>query len=119
VKAGNFAAEKLSLSAHVPPCVDGASDLRCHLQCVGKGLFPPPSSLWARAGISPVGRLTTRGVSKPLTLPFSLAITGIRASMSAAVALNRLALGVGQDQWQATDPASVTVTIALTATRAP
>jgi polyisoprenoid-binding protein YceI len=67
-----------------------------------------------------VGRLTLRGVSKPLTLPFSLAITGARASMSAAVALNRLAFGVGQDQWQATDviPERVTVTIALTATRA-
>jgi len=67
------------------------------------------------------GRLTLRGVSKPLTLPFSLSITGARARMSATVALNRLAFGVGQDQWQATDviPASVSVRIALTATRTP
>lgn len=67
-----------------------------------------------------VGDLTIRGVTKPLTLPFTLAITGDTARMDAAVDVNRLAFGVGQDEWQATDviPASVKVTIALTAHRA-
>ena len=68
-----------------------------------------------------VGVLTLRGVAKPLTLPFSLAITGSQARMTGSVAINRLAFGVGQGEWQATDaiPASVTVSIALSARRAP
>jgi len=67
-----------------------------------------------------VGTLTIRGVAKPLTLPFTLAITGRQAHMTAAVAVNRLAFGVGQDEWKATEaiPAAVTVTIDLTAHQA-
>jgi polyisoprenoid-binding protein YceI len=68
-----------------------------------------------------IGQLTLRGVSKPLTLPFTLAITGTEAKMKASVALNRLAFGVGQDEWKATTalPATVTVNIAITARRKP
>jgi polyisoprenoid-binding protein YceI len=68
-----------------------------------------------------IGQLTLRGVSKPLTLPFTLAITGPEARMKASVALNRLAFGVGQDEWKATTalPASVGVTIAIAARRKP
>ena len=67
------------------------------------------------------GVLTIRGVAKPLTLPFSLAITGASAKMSARVDLNRLAFGVGQGEWKATDtvPAAVAVTVDLTARRTP
>ena len=63
------------------------------------------------------GVLNLRGVAKPLTLPFSLAITGRAAKMNAQVALNRLAFGVGQGEWKATDtvPATVTVNVALAA----
>lgn len=66
------------------------------------------------------GVLTIKGVAKPLTLPFALAITGPTAKMSAQVALNRLALGVGQGEWTATDTvaATVGVSVNLTATRA-
>lgn len=68
-----------------------------------------------------IGTLTIRGVAKPLTLPFSLAITGRQAHMTAAVAVNRLAFGVGQNEWKATEaiPAAATVTIDLTARRTP
>ncbi|HEX7761209.1 MAG TPA: YceI family protein [Caulobacteraceae bacterium] len=68
-----------------------------------------------------VGQLTIRGVAKPLTLPFTLAITGKQARMTAAVAVNRLAFGVGQGEWQATSviPAAINVTVDLTARRAP
>ena len=68
-----------------------------------------------------MGQLTLRGVSKPLTLPFTLAITGDQARMKASLALNRLAFGVGQDEWKATTalPATVTVNIAISARRAP
>ena len=67
-----------------------------------------------------IGQLSLRGVSRPLTLPFTLAITGAKANMTASLALNRLAFGVGQDEWQKTDvlPASVTISIAVVATRA-
>lgn len=66
------------------------------------------------------GVLTIRGVAKPLTLPFTLAITGASAKMSAQVQLNRLAFGIGQGEWKATDtvPAGVTVRVDLTARRA-
>jgi polyisoprenoid-binding protein YceI len=67
------------------------------------------------------GVLTIRGVAKPLTLPFTLAITGPSAKMNASVQLNRLAFGVGQGEWKATDqvPAGVTVNVQLSAHRAP
>jgi polyisoprenoid-binding protein YceI len=68
-----------------------------------------------------VGVLTIRGVAKPLNLPFALAVNGAAAHMTGAVALNRLAFGVGQGEWTATDtvPANVTVSVDLTARRAP
>jgi len=68
-----------------------------------------------------VGVLTIRGVAKPLNLPFALAINGAAAHMTGAIALNRLAFGVGQGEWAATDtvPAGVTVNVDLTARRTP
>jgi polyisoprenoid-binding protein YceI len=66
-----------------------------------------------------IGTLMMRGVARPLTLPFTLVITGGQARMSAAIAINRLAFGVGQDEWRKTDalPAAVNVAIGLTARR--
>jgi polyisoprenoid-binding protein YceI len=66
------------------------------------------------------GVLTLRGVAKPLTLPFTLVITGPAARMSGRVAINRLAFGVGQNEWKATTtlPAAVQLTISLNARRA-
>jgi polyisoprenoid-binding protein YceI len=66
------------------------------------------------------GVLTLRGVARPLTLPFALAITGANARMTSQVGLNRLTFGIGQGEWSAVDtiPANVTVQIDLTAHRA-
>ncbi|HEY2481559.1 MAG TPA: YceI family protein [Caulobacteraceae bacterium] len=66
-----------------------------------------------------IGQLTMRGVSRPLALPFTLVIAGGRAHMNAEVALDRLAFGVGQDEWRATTslPAQVRVDVSLTAQR--
>jgi polyisoprenoid-binding protein YceI len=63
--------------------------------------------------------LTLRGITRPLTLPFTLAIAGDRARMRASLPLNRLAFGVGQGDWSRTDalPAVVNVAIAVTASR--
>ena len=65
------------------------------------------------------GTLTLRGQSKPLTLPFTLVITGNQAKMTARVTVSRLAFGVGQNEWKKTDviPDPVTVNIAVTAKR--
>lgn len=65
------------------------------------------------------GTLTLRGQSKPLTLPFTLVITGNQAKMTAKVTVNRLAFGVGQNEWKKTDviPDPVTVSISLTTKR--
>jgi len=67
-----------------------------------------------------IGTLTVRGVTKPLTLPFTLVITGDTARMTSSVGINRLAFGVGQGDWKTTEvvPATVTVNISLTAKRA-
>jgi polyisoprenoid-binding protein YceI len=67
-----------------------------------------------------IGTLTLRGVTKPLTLPFTLVITGPDAKMNATLGLNRLAFGVGQGEWAKTEviPSTVNLTISLTAHRA-
>lgn len=67
------------------------------------------------------GILTLRGVSKPLSLPFSLVIQGGQARMTGQVAINRLAFGVGQGEWKATTtvPAAVTVSVVVAARRTP
>ncbi len=66
------------------------------------------------------GTLTMRGVTKPLTLPFTVVITGDTAKMTSSVGINRLAFGVGQNEWQTTEavPGTVTVNINLTARKA-
>jgi polyisoprenoid-binding protein YceI len=81
---------------------------------VAHGFTAAGPGRYAAAGV-----LTIRGVAKPLTLPFALAITGASAKMSAQVQLDRLAFGIGQGEWKATDtvPANVTVHIDLTAHR--
>ncbi len=90
-------------SSHFPKATFVARGFRM----VGPGRYVAP------------GTLTLRGVSRPLTLPFSLAITGPSAKMNAEVALDRLAFGVGQGEWKATDtvPAQVKVDISLSAHR--
>ncbi len=65
------------------------------------------------------GRLTLRGVSKPLSLPFRLQIEGDKARVSGVTSLDRTAFGVGQGEWTKTDqiPADVKVSVNLTAKR--
>lgn len=65
------------------------------------------------------GKLSLRGVSQPLSLPFRLRIEGDRARVSGVTSLDRTAFGVGQGEWKSTDqiPAQVAVKIDLTARR--
>jgi polyisoprenoid-binding protein YceI len=66
-----------------------------------------------------IGDLTIRGVSHPVALPFTLAISGDTARMNGQLAINRTAFGVGQGQWKTgeTIDTQVVVGVALTAHR--
>lgn len=68
------------------------------------------------------GELTIRGVTRPVSLPFTLQIRdegskGKTAHMEAALVINRLDYGVGQGEWQKTDMVenAVSVSVSLTA----
>ncbi|MFN3524256.1 MAG: YceI family protein, partial [Phenylobacterium sp.] len=65
------------------------------------------------------GRLTLRGVSRPLDLPFELKIDGDKARARGVTTLDRTAFGVGQGEWQSTDqiPAGVKVSVDVRASR--
>ena len=65
------------------------------------------------------GKLSLRGVSRPLDLPFRLKIVGDRARVSGVTSLDRTSFGVGQGEWASTDqiPARVSVRISLNASR--
>ena len=64
------------------------------------------------------GKLSLRGVTQPLDLPFKLRIEGDKAHMSGVTTIDRTVFGVGQGEWKATDqiPAKVKVSVQLTAT---
>ena len=66
------------------------------------------------------GTLTLRGVMRPLTLPFTLDMTGASAHAKGHVMLVRTAFGVGQGQWTTGDYVAleVGVDIDIVATRA-
>jgi polyisoprenoid-binding protein YceI len=67
-----------------------------------------------------VGDLTLKGVKRPVTLPFTLAINGDTARMNGMLVLDRTAFGVGTGQWASNETVSTKVTVAvdLTARRA-
>lgn len=63
------------------------------------------------------GALAIRGVSRPVSLPFTLDISGTTAKMNGQLILDRTTFGVGQGQWangQVVDT-KVTVDVAVTA----
>jgi cytochrome b561/polyisoprenoid-binding protein YceI len=66
-----------------------------------------------------VGTLDLRGVHKPLTLAFTVAIKGDTATASGQTVINRTLFGIGQGEWAATDQiaANVKVSFAITARR--
>lgn len=63
------------------------------------------------------GTLTLRGVTKPVTLNFTLAITGDVAKMTGTATVSRADFGVGQGQFKAADtvPYPVPITVSVTA----
>jgi polyisoprenoid-binding protein YceI len=64
--------------------------------------------------------LTIRGVTKPVVLNFTVAITGDQAKMNGTAVINRSQFGVGQGQFAGADtvPYNVTVNVNITAKRA-
>ncbi|CAN5153005.1 YceI family protein [soil metagenome] len=65
------------------------------------------------------GKLTLRGITKPVDLPFQLRFSAANARMTAKTELDRLTFGIGQGEWKATTqiPDKVSVTIDLRAHR--
>lgn len=59
------------------------------------------------------GTLTIRGVSRPLTLPFTVDISGANATARGSIGLNRNAFGVGQGQWAGEDTVARVVTVSF------
>ena len=57
------------------------------------------------------GMLSLHGQRKPLALRFALKIDGDRATASGAATLQRLAFGVGEAEWSATDQLKDSVTV--------
>lgn len=65
------------------------------------------------------GKLTIRGISKPVTLPFKFTLSGTRAHATGQTKVIRTDFGVGQGEWAAPEPVAhdVTVTLDLWATK--
>jgi polyisoprenoid-binding protein YceI len=65
------------------------------------------------------GTLSIRGISKPLTLPFTFIPTGNKAVVTGSVDILRTDFGVGQNAWSSGQwvALKVTVTIKLSATK--
>jgi polyisoprenoid-binding protein YceI len=65
------------------------------------------------------GKLSLRGVTKEVTLPFTLTIDGAQAHMKGTAIVIRTDYGVGQGMWTAPTPVAhdVTVTIDIAATK--
>lgn len=64
------------------------------------------------------GELVLKGVHRPVTLPFTLAINGKVAKMTGTATLDRTAFNVGSGKWSTPDEVAkaVQVTVDLTAT---
>ena len=77
--------------------------------------------LTTAGGFETNGTLTIRGISKPVTLPFTLAITGDIAKATGHVQLIRTRFGVGQGAWSTAQYVAleVAVNFAITAKSAP
>ncbi|MBV9045523.1 MAG: YceI family protein [Alphaproteobacteria bacterium] len=66
------------------------------------------------------GRLNLHGLTKPITLPFTLTVNGNTAHMVGKAVVSRIDFGLGQGEWAGDTPVghAVTITVDLTATRA-
>jgi polyisoprenoid-binding protein YceI len=60
------------------------------------------------------GDLTIRNVTRTVTLPFTLAIAGDTAKMSASLPLDRAVFGVGQAQWKTGEAVALRVQVNIT-----
>jgi polyisoprenoid-binding protein YceI len=67
------------------------------------------------------GILTLRGAARPVSLPFTLSISGDTAQMIGAATIDRSQFGVGQGQWKTGEAVAlkVQVNVSITAKRIP
>jgi polyisoprenoid-binding protein YceI len=62
------------------------------------------------------GDLTIRNVTRPVSLPFTLAITGDTAKAAGSLAIDRSAFGVGQGQWKTGEAVGLKVQVNVSVT---
>ena len=124
----DLAASRVVVTVHM-----GSVDTRMadrDAQIRGPGFFDVaryPTARFATTGFAAAGdgryvaraELTIRDVTRPVELPFTLAIDGATATVTGSLSLMRLDHGVGQGEWQDTKTVGneVVVTVALRATR--
>ena len=78
-----------------------------------------PQAVFEATGFTPegenkyqtAGTLTIRGISRKITLPFTLMITGNEAEAKGEISLLRTAYGVGQGSWSSGDWVSLNTNI--------
>src|SRR5690242_4987993 len=124
----NLAASKVDVTIAVDSETSGDSDSDASIKGdigFGTGKFPNAhfvtTSFTHKAGNNYVaqGTLTLKGVTKPVTLPFTLTIAGKTAHMVGAADVMRNQFNVGTGEWAKPDPVAwdVKVNIDLMATQ--
>lgn len=93
-------------------------DAANHPEAILEGSIAPAAAASADASHAVTGTLNLRGATVPLTLPFTLTITGDRAEARGTVTLDRRDFGIGPSFPDETSVGlAVTVAVALTAIR--
>jgi polyisoprenoid-binding protein YceI len=130
--ADNLAASRLEVGIDVTSLDSGDKDrddtLRsADLFAVAKfpqAHFSAPQIVKSAAGFEASGKLTIRGVTRDVRVPFTFRTASEQGAavgyMNGKVSIRRLDFGVGQGEWQATDQVGneVTVSFALRLTTA-
>lgn len=126
--AANLAASKAVVTIAIGSMSSGDSETDAGIKGeVGFGADKFPTAHFVTTGFThksgndyvAQGTLTLKGVTKPVTLPFTLTINGKSAHMVGTANVMRNQFNVGTGQWAAPDPVAfdVKVNIDLTATQ--
>ena len=116
----NLAASKADVTITIGSMASGDADTDAGIKGeigFGAGKFPSAhfvtTSIAHKSGNDFVasGTLTLKGVTKPVTLPFTLTITGKSAHMVGSADVMRNQYGIGTGQWAAPDPVAYDVKV--------
>ena len=85
-----------------------------HVQKFPQARFVATKFREVAAGYVADGQLTLRGVSRPVSVAFTLARAGAGATLTGSALLRRLDFGVGQGEWRSTDSVGNEVKVSFT-----